>query len=491
MQAATLFSISVPQIDPTLVNAYPLPGSSSHTTSQDNTSLLHQSQGEDGAAAEPKPRQRLSQKQSAGDQGEFAADWEYGEKRYLCISTEIPTSIALDRGTDEQSIRSGKSRSRRAPDAASHSERDDEPLGGPKRRRHRISTGSRKPRTRTSSVVPFELNTGPGEELDPTAVMMATLCDDTGQGRISSKTVQIMTNHAAWRAANREKRERMKAAMEAKKYGRTIQDEDQPPPKADTEVTESLEDGVAPDAVLAGPSASIENRPTKKARRANDDFDYTQNLATSRYNVQVRIGANGEAIIDEDSLFVNRNEEEHTEHYTHVEESDTTKFVNSLTYSRKLRGSRWSAEETELFYDALSQFGENYELIAYVLPGRDRKSCKNKFKAEDKKNPARINYCLNNRKPVDIQTLSRMTGKDFSGPTPIIRAPTPLRSTQLDANLHSASIEDPRSVKENSKTPGPAGEAEEEILGSVDEIEDGNGPSRGGHTTEYPQKPYI
>jgi transcription factor TFIIIB component B'' len=27
---------------------------------------------------------------------------------------------------------------------------------------------------------------------------------------------------------------------------------------------------------------------------------------------------------------------------------------------------------------------------------------------------------------VDMQTLSRMTGKDFSGPTPEIRAPTPL-----------------------------------------------------------------
>lgn len=51
-------------------------------------------------------------------------------------------------------------------------------------------------------------------------------------------------------------------------------------------------------------------------------------------------------------------------------------------------------------YQALSQYGENYELIAYVLPGRDRKSCKNKFKVEDKRNLARINHCLNNSIPV-------------------------------------------------------------------------------------------
>ena len=54
---------------------------------------------------------------------------------------------------------------------------------------------------------------------------------------------------------------------------------------------------------------------------------------------------------------------------------------------------------TENFDQALSQFGENYELISYVLPGRDRKACKNKFKAEDKRNPARINQCLKNRVP--------------------------------------------------------------------------------------------
>ena len=76
------------------------------------------------------------------------------------------------------------------------------------------------------------------------------------------------------------------------------------------------------------------------------------------------------------------------------------------------------------------------------MPGRDRKSCKNKFKTEDKKNHARINYCLNNRIPVggsprtisnstsnssilDMKTLERMTGKDFSGPVPEIRAPPP------------------------------------------------------------------
>ncbi|KAF9537813.1 hypothetical protein CPC08DRAFT_531776, partial [Agrocybe pediades] len=154
-----------------------------------------------------------------------------------------------------------------------------------------------------------------------------------------------------------------------------------------------------------------------------------------------------------ESLVVDRVEDDGTEDYTHVIESDHTKFVNSGTYGKRYRGSRWSAEETELFYDALAQYGENYELIAYVLPGRDRKACKNKFKVEDKRNHARINHCLENSIPVDMKTLSRMTGKDFSGPVPEIRVPTPSRIVPSEETAPAAEEEiSTQRVKKRSRS---------------------------------------
>ncbi|RDX51024.1 hypothetical protein OH76DRAFT_1481711 [Lentinus brumalis] len=342
--------------------------------------------------------------------------------------------------------------------------------GGPEPTSKRRKTGPRS-RTRPPSPPPFDPDADPGEELDPTVVTMAALCDDTGRGRVSSKAAQIVSNHAAWRAANREKRARMKAVMEAKKYGRNLEEEEETSttpaktaPEEDTAVTTGTP--------VVDPDLSREGNDDLADKDA-DDFDYSEPLAVSQYNVQVRIGANGETIIDEDSLFVNRDEEHRTEDYTHVEESDFTKFVNSATYSKKLRGSRWSAEETEMFYNALSQFGENYELISYVLPGRDRKACKNKFKTEDRKNPARITYCLNNRTPYDIATLSRMTGKDFSGPTPEIRAPTPVDSAELPAEEPPPSPPSPSSarvVRKKSKKPSVR-DAGVEVLGSVDDFD--------------------
>ncbi|KAL4067378.1 hypothetical protein V8B97DRAFT_1977599 [Scleroderma yunnanense] len=312
-----------------------------------------------------------------------------------------------------------------------------------------VSKKARKSRQPTTPA--FDADAGPGEELDPTSVTMATLCEDTGQGRVSSKASQILQNHLAWKRSNREKRTRMREMMEAKKYGRS----------EDTDATQENRSQEAPPE-RDGTGKFTPSARTETSEATGNGFDYSQNISTSKYHVQVRIGPNGETIIDEESLFVDRNAEEETANYTHVEESDVTKFINSGSYGKRFRGSRWSAEETELFYDALSQFGENYELISYVLPGRDRKACKNKFKAEDKRNPSRINYCLKNRRPYDIQTLSRMTGKDFSGPTPEIRPPAQLSLAEKSKDTD----QDPSIGGNENRLPAVEKDAEE-VLGDI------------------------
>jgi transcription factor TFIIIB component B'' len=58
---------------------------------------------------------------------------------------------------------------------------------------------------------------------------------------------------------------------------------------------------------------------------------------------------------------------------------------------------------------------------------------------------------LERNPPSDMQTLSRMTGKDFSGPVPVIRAKSPpnLEPSNPDAEKATA-------VRKQSRTPGPA-----------------------------------
>jgi transcription factor TFIIIB component B'' len=247
---------------------------------------------------------------------------------------------------------------------------------------------------------------------------MADLVADSGRGRVSARAAEVVNNHAAWKAAAKVRRAALKARVEARKYGRE-EDEDAVPGK-DEGVAAAKEGTAAPpdeEDVQPNPDAPPDAGAGAGAEDEEDEhgFNYSQRVDTSKFTVQVRIGPNGETIVDEQSLFVDRaGGEDDTAGYTHIEESDLTKFVNSMTHSKKPGGSRWSAEETELFFDvgvsaapgrrrvdpalqALRQFGENYELLALVLPGRDRKACRNKFKAEDKRSTNRINWCLNNR----------------------------------------------------------------------------------------------
>ncbi len=130
----------------------------------------------------------------------------------------------------------------------------------------------------------------------------------------------------------------MKQVMEAKKYGRE-------------EELENIEEGESRPETQAATTNEASSTTLPSPDDSGNGFDYTQDLATSRFNVQVRIGPNGETVIDEESLVVDRAENDGTENYTHVIESDQTKFVNSGSYGKKYRGSRWSADETELFYD--------------------------------------------------------------------------------------------------------------------------------------------
>jgi hypothetical protein len=48
-------------------------------------------------------------------------------------------------------------------------------------------------------------------------------------------------------------------------------------------------------------------------------------------------------------------------------ESDNTKFVNSGSYGKRYRGSRWSTDETERFYDVSLRLGM---ALIILIPNR-------------------------------------------------------------------------------------------------------------------------
>ncbi|KAL8050552.1 hypothetical protein ABFX02_06G088200 [Erythranthe guttata] len=76
---------------------------------------------------------------------------------------------------------------------------------------------------------------------------------------------------------------------------------------------------------------------------------------------------------------------------------DTTLYFNYQTYMDKTPKSRWSKQETELFYEAMGQFGTDLSMIQQLFPGRTRRQIKLKYKKEERQQPLRLREALTNR----------------------------------------------------------------------------------------------
>uniref|UniRef100_A0A1D1XFI9 Transcription factor TFIIIB component B n=2 Tax=Anthurium amnicola TaxID=1678845 RepID=A0A1D1XFI9_9ARAE len=64
--------------------------------------------------------------------------------------------------------------------------------------------------------------------------------------------------------------------------------------------------------------------------------------------------------------------------------------LNYHTHMVRARSGRWSKVDTELFYQAVRQFGTDFAMIQQLFPNRTRHQIKLKFKNEERKHPLQI-----------------------------------------------------------------------------------------------------
>ncbi|KAF8949112.1 Transcription factor TFIIIB component B [Haplosporangium gracile] len=130
---------------------------------------------------------------------------------------------------------------------------------------------------------------------------------------------------------------------------------------------------------------------------------------------QVRV-VDGRIELDMDSLTVDHavvDAADHLEPLEYVDESAATRFTNSASYSKKNKSEKWSEEDTELFFQALSQWGTDFGIICKIFPKKSRIAIRNKFKREDRINHARVEQALNKKTPIDLESYSQMTNTSF------------------------------------------------------------------------------
>merc|ERR1719369_575534 len=115
---------------------------------------------------------------------------------------------------------------------------------------------------------------------------------------------------------------------------------------------------------------------------------------------QVKVGPNGEIILDEKSLQLETNDQKKAKDLLQnspvVFESNKTS-TNYGTWSKKRRHNDWSEKETIKFYKALSVVGSDFSMMESIFKNRTRQELKLKFKKEEKMNNKMIDKCLSER----------------------------------------------------------------------------------------------
>lgn len=116
---------------------------------------------------------------------------------------------------------------------------------------------------------------------------------------------------------------------------------------------------------------------------------------------QVKVGPDGQLILDEESTIINRKNPIKSQEAIVEDEEDVVSRTNYDSFRRKPSGSpaRWSEEDTQKFYHGLTLFGTDFSIMESILfsGSRDRSEIHKKFKREERINKKKIDIALSKR----------------------------------------------------------------------------------------------
>ncbi|XP_048483823.1 uncharacterized protein LOC105380205 [Plutella xylostella] len=136
-----------------------------------------------------------------------------------------------------------------------------------------------------------------------------------------------------------------------------------------------------------------EEPPAKQAKMEEEQDDPPSAEETAAPVPQLKLGPNGEIVLDEQSLVIQQTESTRKLSQSIVHEGA---FANGGRgrYSRSRRAADWTHTETVRFYRALAAVGTDFTMMKNMFPDRTRRDLKVKFKKEEKLNGAQVDKAL-------------------------------------------------------------------------------------------------
>lgn len=130
---------------------------------------------------------------------------------------------------------------------------------------------------------------------------------------------------------------------------------------------------------------------------------------------QVKIGPNGQIILDEQSIKIQttaaKNRDEILSKAEVVEESNDTAHYGKWNKKRR-RSCEWTMKETARFYKALSTVGTDFSLMETLFTWRSRAELKTKFKKEERTNRDLVDRALKDSTQFDFTPFDEESDYD-------------------------------------------------------------------------------
>lgn len=169
------------------------------------------------------------------------------------------------------------------------------------------------------------------------------------------------------------------------------------------------------------PGDVFEDVKKVEVKEANNKPSASSQSSTSGViGPRVRVGEDGELVVDEASLLIHQEETGEVKEAVHEGSGigSTARRISNFSFRRKrvLKHRPWSDEETETFYMCLSAAGSDFYLMKEFIPDRSVEELKRKYRMEHKQNPARVDQAFTGMKrlaldPMLYELVSTKRGK--------------------------------------------------------------------------------
>ena len=232
----------------------------------------------------------------------------------------------------------------------------------------------------------------------------------------------------------------------------------------------------------------LEREERKKKREKILNADIPESGPPKGQQMQLKIGADGKMILDEESTVVDRHKNANLENAQKekLDENPFENLYNNASYGKAEYSDPWKLDEVIKLYKALAMWGTDFNLISQMFPYRTRRQVKAKFSNEERKHPIMIELALRAKLPPSFDAYCSEIRKelgtidDFNKKMEQLQVDHEKNIQEIEKAKESAKLEDMNNQKEGDLDKKSSGgfrqkylntyRKSEVVLGTIDDV---------------------